>query len=106
MIGRKAVVICKATNKKIMIQTFTPASDLASVLANPCFRKRTPNTVATRQKTRCSAPIQASDSVDCEKIHATGAKPTSSIVISISNPANKPQTSNSRAREPLKQVKI
>jgi len=35
----------------------------------------------------------ASDSVDCEKIHATGAKPMSRIVISMSSPASSPQTS-------------
>ena len=31
--------------------------------------------VAMNQKIKCSVPIHASDSVDCEKIHATGAKP-------------------------------
>ena len=56
------------------------------------------------QKIRCNAPIHAMDSVDCEKIHTTGAKPINSIVINISNPASSPQTSSSRACEPLKQV--
>lgn len=62
--------------------------------------------MAINQKIKCSAPIHARDSVDCEKIHATGAKPTSKIVISISKPDSKPNTSTSFACEPLKQVKM
>ena len=104
--GRKAVVICSATSRKMMTHVWKPACDRAFEWENQASKNRSPKMVAMNQKTRCSVPIQASDSVDCEKIHATGAKPMSRIVISINKPASSPQTSTSRAWEPLKQVKI
>lgn len=106
MIGRSAVDICTATSTKMIAHVLKPVFDLAFEWENPASKKRNPKTVAMNQKIRCSAPIHASDSVDCEKIHATGAKPISKIVINISSPASSPNTSTSRACEPLKQVKM
>jgi len=75
MMGRSAVVICTATSRKMMTHVWKPACDRAFEWENPTSKNRSPKMVAMNQKTRCNVPIQASDSVDCEKIHATGAKP-------------------------------
>jgi len=89
-----------------MTQVWKPACDRAFECEKPTSKNRSPKIVAMNQKTRCSVPIHGSDSVDYEKIHATGAKPMSRTVISINSPASSPQTSTSRACEPLKQVKM
>ena len=62
--------------------------------------------VAINQNSRCNVPIQASDSVDCEKIHATGANPINKVVINIKSPESKPTTSTKRARDPLKPAAV
>ncbi len=88
--GRSAVVICTATSRKMMTQVFKPAWDRAFEWENPVCKNRRPKMVAMNQKIRCNVPIHASDSVDCEKIHATGAKPMSKIVISIEQSRQQP----------------
>src|SRR6201986_1560692 len=97
MIGRNAVVICNDTSKKMITHVLNPARDLACDWEKPASRKRKPKNVAMNQKTRCNVPIQATDSDDCEKIHAPGANPMSRMVISISKPDSNPQISTSRA---------
>src|SRR6266700_811787 len=105
-IGRKAVVICTATRTNSTIQVLSPAVERACEWENPWAKNRRPKQVATNQNPRCSAPIQATDSVDCENSQATGAKPTNNRLISISKPATRPQSSSRPAREPLMQAKI
>ena len=52
------------------------------------------------------APLTRTDSVEVENSHATGAKPMSRMVVSISSPASSPHISAKRAWEPLRQVKM
>ena len=106
MIGLKAVVICTTTSTKMIIQTFSPAFDLARECEKPFSRKRKPKKMAINPKTRCNTPIQAIDSVEVENNHAIGAKPIKRMVMRVSNPATNPQISIKRACEPLRQVKI
>src|SRR5882724_751976 len=105
-IGRSAVVICKATSKKTIIQTRSPAYDRVLKWLNPELRNRRPKITATVQKTRCKAPMPATDLVDCENTHATGAKPISKTVIKASSPATRPNTSTNRACDPPRHEKI
>src|SRR6266704_6236794 len=91
---------------KMIIQVFRPAVERACENEKPFSRNRKPKKVATNQKIKCSVPIQTSELVDCENNHATGANPTSRMVININKPQTKPQISDNRACEPLKQVKM
>ena len=88
------------------IQVQSPARDRACEWENPAWRKRSPKRVEISQNRRCSVPIQATDWVDCENSQATGAKPTSRMLISISKPASSPHISARRACDPLRQVKM
>ena len=106
MIGRRAVVIWIATRRKITTQVAKPAVERACECEKPVTRNLRPKQVAINQKHKWSAPIQTMDSVDCENSQATGANPTSSVVMSMSKPATSPQISANRAREPLRQVKM
>ncbi len=82
---------------KITTQVLKPADDEAFEYENAVPRNLNPNITAMNQKMRCRVPIQFTDSVDCEKIHATGANPTSRMVVSINIPTTIPMTSASRA---------
>ena len=89
-----------------MTHVARPALERACECENAELRNRTPNAVAISQNSRCKKPIHASDSVDCENSQATGAKPISKIVISISSPATMPKISTSRAFDPLRHAKM
>src|SRR5438874_9739562 len=41
--------------------------------------RRRPKRIPIIQNSRCNAPMKTIESVDCEKIHATGAKPINKI---------------------------
>ena len=86
-----------ATRTKIMIQVLSPAADRAWVWENPASRKRRPKKTAMNQNSKCSTPIQTMELVDCEKSQATGAKPTSKRVMSMSKPDRRPTISARRA---------
>src|SRR5258707_8306205 len=87
-----------------MIQVFKPAVDRAFECEKPVSRNRSPKNAEINQKIKCSAPIHATELVDCENNQATGAKPISKMVISISSPATSPQISANRACDPLRHV--
>src|SRR6185369_2909138 len=101
--GRRAVVICRTTSTKTRIQVFRPAVERAWVCMKPDFKNLNPKLMAMKRNSRCSAPIQVIDSVDCENNQATGAKPTRRTVMSNSIPLTSPHTSAKRAWDPLKQ---
>ena len=63
-------------------------------------------TDADHPKSRCSAPMKGIESVDCEKIHATGAKPINKIELKQTAAKSAPQTLPSGASIPPRQMKM
>ena len=106
MMGRRAVVICSTTSTKIKVHVKMPADERTRECEKPAWRKRNPKIVAMNRNVRCRTPIHIVELVDWEKSHATGAKPMSKSVISISSPAVSPLISESFACDPLRQVKM
>src|SRR5438046_995269 len=90
----------------MITHAFSPAVDRARECEKPVCKNRRAKQLAMNQKTRCSAPIHTTDSVDCENSQATGAKPTSRMVMSSNKPPTRPQISLRRACEPLRQANI
>ena len=61
-----------------MIKISPQVSDVRSRLrqkTSHADNQSEPKNDPDQPKRRCSVPIKATESVDCEKIHATGAKP-------------------------------
>jgi hypothetical protein len=58
------------------------------------------------QKSKCSVPMKTIESVDWEKIQATGAKPINKIELRQTAAKSAPQTLRSCASIPPRQVKM
>ena len=58
------------------------------------------------QKSRCSVPMNAMDSVDCENTHATGAKPSSSSPVSASAAESTPASPRNETSAPVRHAKM
>src|SRR5437763_15867800 len=59
---------------------------------------RRPKWMPITQKSKCSVPVKTIESVDCEKIHATGAKPINKIEIRQTAAKSAPHTRSEERR--------
>jgi hypothetical protein len=105
-IGRSVVIICRQTTMKITLQNFRWFRAAPPSKWPIASSRRKPTMIAIAHRPMCSAAMKATDSVDCEKIQATGANPISSSALRLTAANNTPVTVRRRASIPLRHAKM
>ena len=91
-IGRSVVIICRQTKMKIALQSLKWVRAERPSKWPIASSKRKPNIIPIAHRLMCSAAMNATESVDCEKIQATGANPINSTAPRLTAANNTPVT--------------